>query len=78
MEKSPLNPDEYRCPSCGGPMKHGYIAGHWFRFRWVEKAKTKTIFAGRPLRRKIDFWNSPTVEAARCEKCKTGIFIYDN
>ena len=66
-----------QCPSCGSPMSHGYIAGHWFRLIWTEKERTLTVFAGPALRRKIDFWNAPTVEAMRCEKCKIGVFRYD-
>jgi predicted RNA-binding Zn-ribbon protein involved in translation (DUF1610 family) len=68
---------EYRCPKCGGPMAHGYIAGKAARLRWTEKEKTKTIFAGKTLRKKFDWWNAPTVEAVRCETCKVGIFRYD-
>ena len=69
--------EHQRCPKCGGVLEHGYIAGHWFRLRWTKKPKTKTIFAGTPLRKKLDWWNSPVVEGARCNKCKVGIFIYD-
>jgi hypothetical protein len=66
-----------QCPRCGGPLAHGYIAGHWTRLRWCERATTKTIFAGKPLRRERDLWNAPTVEAGRCERCRIGVFVYD-
>jgi len=58
-------------------MSHGYIAGHWIRLRWTKTEKTKTIFAGKVLRKKIDWWNSPTLEAVRCEDCRIGVFRYD-
>jgi hypothetical protein len=70
--------EELKCPRCGGMLTHGYIAGHWFRLRWVDKPHTKTIFAGKPLRKKLDWWSAPMVEAARCDRCKVGIFVYDN
>lgn len=66
-----------KCPRCGKPMSHGYLAGHWVRLRWTEREKTKTIFAGEVLRKKIDWWNAPTLEAVRCEDCKIGVFRYD-
>ncbi len=66
-----------RCPKCGEPMEHGYIAGHWFRLRWTKEPNTATIFAGKPLRKKINWWSAPVVEGVRCEKCKVGMFIYD-
>jgi len=65
------------CPTCGGKMESGYIAGHWTRLRWTEKAKTKTIFAGQPLKKKVDLWNSPTLEALRCTGCGIGVFCFD-
>lgn len=68
----------FKCPQCGGNLEIGYIAGHWIRLRWCIKEKTKTIFAGTPLKKKRDWWNSPTVTAARCDKCKLGLFTYDN
>ena len=71
------NIEEQKCPSCSGPLEHGYIVGHWFRLRWTRKEKTYTIFAGKPLKKKADWWHAPTVEAARCDRCKIGIFIYD-
>ncbi len=58
-------------------MSHGYITGHWFRLRWNTNDKTKTVFAGTPLRKNIDWRNSPSIEALRCESCKLGIFRYD-
>ncbi len=67
-----------KCPKCGDNMEQGYITGHWFRLRWNIKAKTKTVFSGIPLMKKLDWFNAPTVRAARCDKCKIGIFIYDN
>ena len=66
------------CPTCGGQMDAGYIAGHWIRLRWCEEEKTKTIFAGEPLRKKRDIWNAPTLEALRCTRCKVGVFSYDS
>jgi len=66
-----------KCPKCGKEMSHGYIAGHWIRLRWTEKEKTKTIFAGKPLRKKLHGWNAPILEAVRCEDCKIGVFRYD-
>ena len=66
--------EEMKCPKCGKEMSHGYIAGHWFRLRWTEKEKTKTIFASKPIRKKRDLWNTPTLEAVRCETCKIGVF----
>lgn len=67
---------QYKCPKCGGPMSHGYITGQATRLRWTEKEKTKTIFVGKVLRKRIDWWNAPTVEAVRYENCKIGIFRY--
>ena len=69
---------EFACPKCGGRMQPGYIAGHWTRLRWCEEAKTKTIFAGTPLRKKRDLWTAPTLEAVRCSNCQLGVFVYDN
>ncbi len=69
---------EFKCPKCGSDMEFGYIAGHWTRLRWCETEKTKTVFAGTPLRKKRDLWNAPTLIASRCIKCKIGIFTYDN
>ncbi len=68
----------YRCPKCGGKLEPGYIAGQWSRLRWCLKEKTKTVFSGKPLKKVPDIWNAPTVEAARCDKCKLGVFSYDN
>ena len=65
------------CPGCGKLMSHGYIAGHWIRLRWTDKEKTLTIFAGKPLRKRITWLTAPTVEAMRCETCKIGVFRYD-
>jgi hypothetical protein len=67
-----------RCPSCGGPLEQGFIAGHWTRLRWTLKASTKTIFAGTPLKKKRDWWNAPTLDSTRCDQCKLGLFRYDN
>ena len=39
--------------------------------------KTKTIFAGEVLRKNIDWWSAPNLEAVRCQNCKIGIFRYD-
>jgi hypothetical protein len=69
---------DFGCPKCGGYLEFGYIAGHWIRLRWCKMEKTKTIFSGSPLRKKRDLWNSPTLIAGRCDKCKIGIFTYDN
>jgi len=69
---------EFKCPKCGGPMQPGYVAGQWTRLRWCEKANTKTIFAGKPLKKERDLWNAPTLQAVRCTDCKLGIFVYDN
>ena len=66
-----------KCPGCGGAMEKGFIAGHWIRLRWTLKARTKTIFAGEPLRARRDLLNAPTLEAARCNRCKLGVFTYD-
>lgn len=77
---TPVDSDALRemsCPACGETMSHGYIAGHWFRLRWTEHEKTKTVFSGSPLRRKVDLWNSPVLEAVRCEHCRVGVFRYD-
>ena len=66
------------CPNCGGTMDHGFIAGHWFKLRWVETDRTRTVFAGTSLRKRYDsMWSTPTVEAVRCEQCKVGVFRYD-
>jgi len=64
------------CPRCGGVMMHGYSAGHWIRLRWTLRAKTRTVFAGTPLRRGRDWLNAPTLEAVRCEQCRIGVFRY--
>ena len=68
----------FNCPQCGGQMDRGFIAGHWIRLRWCTQEKTKTIFAGEPLKKKRDFRNAPTVAATRCPNCKLGLFVYDN
>ncbi|MCK4917988.1 MAG: hypothetical protein KAJ14_12210 [Candidatus Omnitrophica bacterium] len=44
---------------------------------WSQKEKTKTLFKAKWLRKKIDWWNAPTLEAIRCEECKIGLFRYD-
>ncbi len=62
MEHEELS--ELKCPKCGGDMESGYIVGHWTRLRWCEKEKTKTIFAGVPLRKKRDLWNASTLIAS--------------
>ncbi|HPE69936.1 MAG TPA: PF20097 family protein [Thermotogota bacterium] len=83
MEKNEMLVDseelqQMKCPRCGGLMDHGYIAGHWFKLRWVQTNHTKTVFAGSSLRKKLDSaWSSPTIEAVRCDKCKIGIFRFD-
>ncbi len=60
-------------------MNYGFIAGHWFKLRWVETNRTKTIFAGTKLRSKFDsILYAPTVEAVRCLQCRIGVFKYDN
>ena len=69
---------DLKCPKCRCDMEFGFIAGHWFRLRWCIKEKTKTIFTGSPLRKKRDLWNTPTLIASRCVKCKIGVFTYDN
>lgn len=68
---------QMECPSCGKLMTHGFVAGHWTRLRWVSNDKSKTIFAGSPLRKKVDWLNAPTLEAVRCQQCKIGVFRYD-
>ena len=68
---------EIGCPNCDKKMSHGYLAGHWVRIRWVDRPDTKTVFAGETLRKKMDWWNSPNLEAVRCEDCKLGVFRYD-
>ncbi|MHC4453210.1 MAG: PF20097 family protein [Planctomycetota bacterium] len=65
------------CPKCDKKMSHGYIAGHWIRLRWVDKPNTKTIFSGNVLRKNINWWTAPNLEAVRCEDCKIGVFRYD-
>jgi len=70
--------DKLKCPKCQSELKPGYIAGHWIPQRWTEKANTKTIMAGLPLNQDMSWLNAPTVIATRCEKCKIGIFSYDN
>ncbi len=65
------------CPKCGKEMSHGFITGKGAGLRWSEKEKTKAIFAGTRLRKITDWWNAPTLEAARCEECKLGVFRYD-
>ncbi len=69
---------EYKCPKCGENMEPGYITGQWSRLRWCKSAKTKTIFAGEPLRKKRDLLNAPTVEATRCVGCNVGVFAFDD
>lgn len=66
------------CPRCGCEMENGYISGQYSRLRWCRKAKTKTIFSGKPLKKKRDLWNAPTLTAMKCCSCKIGIFSYDN
>ena len=69
---------ELPCPRCGGVMEKGYIAGHWSRLRWCESDRTKTIFAGTPLKKKRDWINAPSITASRCRRCQIGVFEYDN
>ncbi len=45
---------EVSCPKCSQKISHGYLAGHWFRLRWVDRPNTKTIFSGEVLRKKVD------------------------
>ncbi len=65
------------CPTCQQPMSHGYIAGHWFRLRWLDRPTSKTIFSGEVMRKKISWVNSPSLEAVRCQGCKLGVFRFD-
>ena len=69
---------DYKCPNCGGEMEQGYVAGHLTPLRWCLKEKTKTIFSGKRLQKKLDIWNAPTIAAVRCDQCKLGLFTYDN
>ncbi|MCD4700248.1 MAG: PF20097 family protein [Candidatus Aegiribacteria sp.] len=74
-----MNIDEFidiKCPKCGRDMSHGYITGKGMLW-WSQKEKTKTRFRAKWLRREVDWWNAPTLEAVRCEECKIGIFRYD-
>jgi len=77
---NPTNSEELKqlkCPKCGKDMSHGYLTGQVARLRWTEKEKTQTIFAGKTLRKKIDWWHAPSLEAVRCQDCKIGVFRYD-
>lgn len=64
------------CPSCGGGMKAGYIAGEALPLRWAERPNTPTVFHGQPLHRG-SLTGSASLEAARCERCRVGVFRYD-
>jgi hypothetical protein len=57
-------------------MTPGYIAGKGL-LTWTEKEKPKFVFPSRNLKKKIDWWSAPTLEAAKCDTCKIGIFRYD-
>ena len=75
----PVKSDELKkikCPKCGKEMSHGYITGKGMLW-WTQKEKTKTLFRAKWLKKKIDWWNAPTLEAVRCEECKIGLFRYD-
>ncbi len=81
MQSHPVTTDELKempCPKCAQTMDYGFIAGHWFKLRWVETDHTKTVFAGAKLRKGLDnVWSAPTVEAVRCRQCKIGVFRFD-
>ncbi len=74
-----------RCPSCGGPLRYGYIMGKQSRLRWADTPEGFTVFKGTPLTSlPRGFWTSkaawaraPHVEAGRCEQCGVGVFSYD-
>ena len=75
----PVKSDELKkikCPKCGKEMSHGYIAGKGMLW-WTQQEKTKTLFRAKWLKKKVDWWNAPTLEAVRCEECKIGLFRYD-
>ncbi len=69
--------NKIKCPVCGNEMLPGYITGKGSGLRWCIKEKTKTIFSGTKLRKKIDWWNAPNLEAVRCENCEIGVFRYN-
>lgn len=75
-----------RCPSCGGTVESGFLLGHYTRLRWSAETPGMTILQGVPLaERPKRFWlsreflfRSPNLPAARCPKCKIGLFAYTN
>ena len=70
--------EDIRCPKCGEELDKGFIAGYLMRLRWTIKANTYTVFAGKALKQKRNYLSAPIVSAMRCEKCKLGVFSYDN
>ncbi len=75
-----------KCSNCGGKLTHGYLLGKHSRIRWSISRKGMTVFHGVPLNiLKKGFWCSwknwlyaPSLPAAKCEKCRTVLFTYDN
>jgi hypothetical protein len=52
--------EEQKCPHCSGTLEHGFIAGHWFRLRWVKKAKKKNSICRKTSKKKDRFMECPT------------------
>jgi hypothetical protein len=65
------------CPKCEKRMQTGYVAGHQFRLRWVDRQNTKSVFAGEKLKIPFSFWSAPTYEAYRCADCGLVLLNYD-
>jgi hypothetical protein len=67
--------ESLRCPSCGGEMHAGYIAGQAMPLRWTQRPNAKTVFEGEPLNAG-SLTGSASLEAVRCERCRLGVFRY--
>jgi len=46
--------------------------------RWCLKKKTMTVFAAMLLKKKRDWWNTPSLKAGRCKTCEIGLFVHAN
>jgi len=58
-------------------MQFGYVAAKQFRLRWVDRANTKTIFAGEKLWIPVSVLSAPSYEAYRCADCGLVLMSYD-
>jgi hypothetical protein len=73
----PIADEELSCPRCAAPMTRGFVNAGRGPLRWVLTPKeNKTVFGGDHLVKQHWVWGRHVMPAARCERCKLGIFAY--